>query len=496
MAMPVGSYATDAMGGAVITTGETPLGVEPQPGSTHSEGLNMKRAVFTAFTAVILAFAVVLAFGDVSVAQSEPYAISTDGGTLVRLKPQGWVNATKLIESGLLTDEDLVPDVWEAKVPPGGSTSVINVTKYEPGYRLQVNGGADFNAHYGTPLVGNETFKWIQVVDSNILIDNATEAPHLDNLCGTCDSTKPFYPPDMKLADVEFRDFSNRQPTDVKETGDDPPVVTPVTWDAELYPVIVDGVGSVTVRDGVSWGWTMTKAMVGSTTGTFDNPTPDTAVTAVVNGDDESAFFWGESEDPSSMTFVGEAFHAGPGLSFTLGRLTFHNGVINTGTGADGIDFNAAIHLDNVPEEDFPHTTLFTIDNKPNIPTEDDPECCADILSIGDFEHPGASFTFETPEGSTESVDILGMLKTIDENGDVIDPLPSGDPFPSGAYPFDPGPFDPTVHYTLRIVGFSSPSPGGTIGYLPEPSTITLNALGLVALVLFGRRRRSRRGSA
>jgi hypothetical protein len=279
---------------------------------------------------------------------------------------------------------------------------------------------------------------------------------------------------------VEFRDFSNRQPTDVKETGDDPPVVTPVTWDAKLYPAIWDGTSTeVEVRDGVSWGWNMKKATVGSTTGTFVNPTP---ATAVVSGVGTNAFSWGVSSDPSSVAFVGEAFDTEPRTPFTLGRLTFHNGVIDTGTGADGVDFNVAISFDNVAGENFVLTTAFAINNTLNT---SDPNASADFLSIGDF-----GFTFHVLENATASVDVIGMLTT------GLDAIASGTDMPSGADLFSTGPFDPTGGYMLSIVGLSDPSSGGFVRRVPEPSTITLCALGLVALFLLGRGRNARRGSA
>ncbi|SFN39916.1 hypothetical protein SAMN05216386_0812 [Nitrosospira briensis] len=103
-------------------------------------------------------------------------------------------------------------------------------------------------------------------------------------------------------------------------------------------------------------------------------------------------------------TLPGASFDATPGTPFTLGCLTFHNGEILSGTGADSVNFRLAINFDNVPEKNLVLETPFHLTNTPNV---DDPVAAADFVSIGNF-----NFTFNVFEGNTASVDILATLST------------------------------------------------------------------------------------
>jgi hypothetical protein len=115
---------------------------------------------------------------------------------------------------------------------------------------------------------------------------------------------------------LPFYDFSKRNPADLS-------TINPIIWNANLYPTVVDG-NNIEVHDGVSWGWTLKKAPVGTTSAIFDNPAPSSAV---VSGVGTSQFAWG-SGDPSSLSFSSMSFDTTPGTKFKIGTLTYHNGVI------------------------------------------------------------------------------------------------------------------------------------------------------------------------
>jgi fibronectin-binding autotransporter adhesin len=216
-----------------------------------------------------------------------------------------------------------------------------------------------------------------------------------------------------------------------------------ITWSSNLYPAIYNGATGVTVGNGVSWGWVIKNAMVGTDSATFTNPAPTGAITTGVG---TATFTWG-SGDPSSLSFSGASFDTSPGKTFRLGTLTFHNGTIPEGTGADSVTFNISTNLTNVPEKDFTFSTDFTLVNTTNT---DDPIASADYVSIGDF-----SYTFNVLEGDTASVDIFGQLSTdlsITSTGSSSD-----------LKDFD-GLFDADPDFVLTLVGLGTPGSGGFLG--------------------------------
>lgn len=252
-----------------------------------------------------------------------------------------------------------------------------------------------------------------------------------------------------------------------------------VTWDAKLYAVITDSAtpNLLTVVDGLSWGWNMEKATVGTLTGAFSNPAPSTAVTSIVNGTTTSSFSWGVpfvDSAPGSLTFTPEAtFDTFPATEFKLGRLTFHNGTLEVGTEATAVDFDVTLNFANLPEMPVSIKTRFSINNTINTgnPTAD-----ADSVSLEGFVLPS---TFSVLEGETASVDVFARLATnrtlTGTRGGFVnnDFLGSEDP--------DTG----STVFALEIVGFANPSQGGFL--MPEPPTSLLLALCL-GLLAWGRR--------
>lgn len=397
-------------------------------------------------SALLLAIAGTL---TVLTAQAADYALSPDGAAVVRLTPQGTVAASSLSSS-------LLPAGWTASSGTGGTASITSYTAAFDG----TTGGAEIKAFYdngGAPPSGSG-LQWVQVLSTNLPLGGNT-SPYLDN---AADTSKPFYSytvenmsPGLAPGTIDFYDFSKRDPASLASTD-------PITWSASLYPVITKD-STITVQDGVSWGWTMTKATVGSTTGTFSFPTP---ASAVVSGVGTSTFAWG-SGSPSSLSFTGGTFDTSPDTVFKLGTLTFHNGTIASGSGADTVHFSAGIHFDNVSEEDFALDTLFSLINTPNT---SDPIASADQVSIGAW-----GYTFNVLEGSTAAVDIMAKLTT------NLSGVAAG--VEQGAALLGTTSINPAPTYTLTIVGLADPTSGGFVTVIPEPSSVVLAASGLLLMI-------------
>lgn len=393
-----------------------------------------------------------------------PFELSADGSAVVRLTPQGAVTAGSL-------DTSLLNSGWSATTGTGGS---LSVTSYTAGFKSGI-GGAEIKALYdnGSALGTGNSLQWVQVLNTNDPLGGKT-SPYLDN---AGKPTQPFYTytnenrdPTLPANKLNFYDYSKRDPADLSTTN-------PINWNASLYPVIWDGATGLTVQDGVSWGWTMKKATVGTDTGVFVNPSP---ATAVVSGVGTNSFSWGSGmPDQSSLTFIGGNFDTTPNTPFKLGTLIFHNGTISSGTGADSVGFNIAVNFDNVPEKNLVLNTIFNIVNTLNTA---DPIASADYVSIGDY-----GYTFNVLEGATASADIFAKLST------GLTALPSG-ALPSGAELFSSGPFDPSPDYTLTLLGFENPSSGGfVVNPVPEPSTFLMIFLGLMFLLWWQRRHAHRK---
>lgn len=413
---------------------------------------------FSRQSLVLNATAIVLSFGVAS-AFAAPFALSPDGATVVRITPQGTV-------SGSTLDTTLLNTGWTGTVGAGGSASV---TSYDARYSGGI-GGARFTALYdhGSALGAGESLEWIQVLETNVPLGGAT-SPYLDN---AGKPSQPFYTftaenrdPALPDNQLNFYDFSKRNPSNLATT--DP---NPITWNASLYPVVWDGGTQVTVQDGLSWGWTMDKATVGSVSATFTNPSPSSAIVTGVGTD---TFTWGTGT-PGVLSFAGAAFDTEPGTPFTLGRLTYSNGTTFGGE-ARNIDLNLALAFDNIPEKNIVLSKNLSIVNTTNT---SDPIASADFVTIDDF-----GFTFNVLEGATAAVDLIATLTT------SVVPVASG-AVPTGAELASLNQFDPDPIFQLSLVGFRNPSQGGFIGALPEPSSFLLAALAGSIVVAVGAARR------
>ncbi len=411
----------------------------------------MKHIHVSAYLAFV-AFNVVISSSSV---QAADYALSPDGSGVVRLVPSGTVSGSSLNTS-------LLPSGWTANTGSGGATSI---SSYDAGFRGST-GGAEIKALFdnGTAPKSGEYLEWVQVLNTNLPLGGNT-SPYLDNAANTA---KPFY--SLTAANcavlgctdsqLKFYDFSKRDSSNLATTD-------PITWNANLYPVKANASNVLTVYNGVSWGWTMKKATVGKVTGTFTNPSPNSAVT---NGVGTPAFSWG-SGDPSSLSFAGAAFDTKPDTVFKLGTLTFHNGTILSGSGADSITFNALLNFDNIPEKNFTLSSVFNLVNTLNT---NDPIASADQVSIGSW-----GYTFNVLEGNTASVDVLAKLTT------TLSGTAAG--VESGAALSSEEGFDPSPDYILTVVSLSNPTSGGfvTTTAVPEPSNrYSIVGIGMIMLLM------------
>jgi hypothetical protein len=398
----------------------------------------------------------------------EPYVLSADGSAVVRRVPQGVASAGSL-------DTSLLSNGFTAAAGTGGSLSVQD---YTPGFRGG-NGGVQFKATFNSnlpALPAAQRIEWVQTINTNLPLQG-TATKYLDNALNT---SVPFYSltaqnrsPGLaaNATSMNFYDYSTRSPLSLATTN-------PITWNANLYPVITDGSKSLAVYNGVSWGWTMKKAPIGSTVGTFLNPSSG----GVTTGVGTSKITWGVG-DPSSLSFTPSNFDTKPGTPFKVGSLTFHNGTIANNSGISAVGFDIGFNLDNVPEKNFVFNTQFGIVNTPNV--EDDPAASADFIT-----NPKIGATFNTLEDETATVDIIGMLTTGLTARNVFTQ-------PSGAALVSDEPFDPSGDFIFTLLGFQNASSGGFIGgsgdtpvtgEVPEPDTLSLLILCLGILWQMQRR--------
>lgn len=401
------------------------------------------------------AFGFIVCFG--TIASAATYALSPDGSAVVRLESTSTLSASSGANINL-------PGSFSATTGSGPSPTVDS---FDAGWRGGV-GGAEFTATYRHPdLQPGESINWVQTVDTNAPLGGNT-SPYLDNSRNT---SVPFYSYTQEnraagLASnvLNFYDFPARDPSRLE-------TVEEVTWSADLYPVIESsGSQELEFQNGIRWGFTMQKAMVGTVDGTFENASPGSAT---VTGEGTSSFTWGVGS-PSALSFSPNEFEAEPNIPFSLGTLTFTNGVISTGSGATSVDLSLDLMFTNVMEENFTLTTPFSLINTPN---SSDPVASADRVFASEF-----GIGFDVLEGATASAELMAILKT-DGSGGI-----TGEP--SGAVQFGSVTPDPVSFFQLSLVGFANPTQGGAVvaTAVPLPASFGFLFLGAGALCLMRKR--------
>lgn len=413
--------------------------------------------------------AVLAASHTASPAAPVTYALSPDGNAVVRLTSVTPISSASF-DSTLVTSA--YPG-WSVTKTGAVAGSSISTTSFDAAWASATVGGANFTAAYSQPIAvpAGNSLDWVQVVQTNVPLPGRGPIA-LDPSPSHGD---PLYRPDELLPPaqastpktVNFIDGPTRSSSSLTS-------LPSVEWKADLYQAEYDGAKKITVRDGVSWGWNMKPATVGNATGTFLNPSP-TCPPATCSGIGGNTITWGIGE-AGSLSFTGAAFAPKVGDSFKLGTLTYHNGATVVGSPIDGIDFDIAMSFLNISEDNFTHHSRLSINNTPNT---DDPIASADYVA---FVLGGFSNTFNVFESDTASVDLMAALTPTfgltpasvlnDDRSSLFDPVAS----PSG--------------FTLTLVGFANPTPGGFIGSVPEPSTnILVVTSGLLAISMTRRRR-------
>lgn len=379
--------------------------------------------------------------------QSQSYSISPDGSTVTRYVPTGTVSASSLPTA-------LLPAGWTASA---GNNGTISTRSYSADY-VQDYGGAKFEAlysHNGALPVGYST-EWIQVVSTNVPY-GTTSSVYLNN---GHSPISPFYrfasdnqDPSLPPGYLRFYDFPKRPPQ---------PNLADVSWNASLYPVLYSGT-SIIVQNGISWGFTTKKAMVGSISG---------------NVGGRSNYSWGGGNDDSWLSYSpASSFDTSAGALFKLGTLTFHNGVIpGTFSQHNSTTLTQGVHFNNVPELDISKAFTLNINNTFN---NSSPSASADTASIA-----GYNYTFHVNEGGTASVALLGALNTNLALGPVSTQRSMS--LPDGA--------NTDNAYALSFAGFRNVIGDGFItSAVPEPSTW---AMMIVGFGMTGGAMRRRRRSA
>ena len=127
---------------------------------------------------------------------------------------------------------------------------------------------------------------------------------------------------------------------------------------------------------------------VGTTSGTFVNPVgPSTMVTTGVG---TSAFTWGVGQPapPSSLNIAGVSFDTPGETLFKVGTLTYYNGTITSGTGADSVSMDVLFNFTDPAGVDRTFIYALSLINTPNTGTA---EQQADIVSMSSV--PNQTFT-------------------------------------------------------------------------------------------------------
>ena len=417
-------------------------------------------------------------FSNGAVALAASYQLSPDGNAVVRIKPGTSITSAGF-DTALLTAEY---PTWTVTKAAGAASGVISVDSYDAGWRSGGRGGAKINATYSqaNAIAAGRSLQWVQIITTNVPLNGAT-SPYIDPFPN--DDALPFYwnatAGDQARAaatnkSVKFDDFSTRFQSTLATTN-------PITWDAKLYQAEYDGATSVTVRTGVTWGWTMKPATVGNSAGTFLNPSP-TCPPATCSGLGTNSVQWGLG-NPGSLSFAAVAFAPNADDLFKVGTLTFHNGTTQAGSELSAVDLDIKLDFTNVAEVNKTYHTQLAITNTPNTA---DPQASADFVA---FTSGGFTNSFRVLEQQSASADLMAKLS----------PKLQLVPGIASAADKDPGvPILPptVVGYDLELVGFANPTTGGFIVAVPEPHTYATMAAGLLVLSLVYRRRTSVRPKA
>lgn len=178
-----------------------------------------------------------------------------------------------------------------------------------------------------------------------------------------------------------------------------------------------------------------------SVEGTFVDP-GSSGVTVVNNSGSVSSFTWGNAANsggPSSLTFGGTPIEVDTDTDFTLGTLTYYNGVIYAGSGTDAVNLDIAVTIGDSVDQTF----FLTLDNTTNT---GDAAASADTVQLGatgltsaNVVIGGESYAFEflgfydsygvgideftVAENGTTSANLMGRMTATGSSGASVPEL-------------------------------------------------------------------------
>ena len=206
----------------------------------------------------------------------------------------------------------------------------------------------------GDPTAAGNDLHWIQRVFSNHALgaggghgvnvdkidnDNTT----VDPVLGAC-SASPYYDCGYFAGETFFVDRPSRS-----EDNDH-------VWGAELYLVEQTAADTVTIYNGIKWGWLNTASDIRALTAppsaiTFDDPTPAVGGATAATGMGTNSITWGTAvagSFPSSLSITPSTFDLTPfiGEPFVLGTISYANGTIVGGSGLSSVEMSVQTTID------------------------------------------------------------------------------------------------------------------------------------------------------
>ncbi len=216
-----------------------------------------------------------------------------------------------------------------------------------------------YTAGAGDPTEAGNDLHWIQRIASNhalgpgggpgVNVDKVdNDSGDTEPVLGDCDDV-PYYDCGYFAGETFFVD----RPSRTSDPAGDK------IWTAELYLVEQTAAETVTIYNGVRWGWVSTNSDVRALTAPpssirFENSTPAVGGSTVATGIGTNDLTWGTAvagSSPSSLDISPNTFDLTPliGEPFVLGTITYSNGTIQGGSGIDSIDLIVETSID-VPD--------------------------------------------------------------------------------------------------------------------------------------------------
>lgn len=331
---------------------------------------------------------------------------------------------------------------WTFNSSPNGLSGDLIVNQHSvcsPIILCSVRGGSigsildlSYAPAFNDLIVDDNQAHWIQIVENNHSVPAADEFQRDSHGIPefitdvSPNATTPYYDDGSTASAISFLD-TPRRPDEFEEHD----------WLAELYYVQETAPETVTVYDGISWGWKNRKRgeVTFGSKGTdlrFIDPAPETAVT---KGAGTDRFEWGIGVDgsgPSSIEFKEKPFEAKLGELFAIGDITFSNGTTRGSTQASLVSVRLETDIEIPAFIDSDYTARFTdlisISNTTNI--EGRPFRSADSIQL--FSISGLSTEtgvfLNVLEGKSATAELLARISPTrlaerDNSGDLINAL-------------------------------------------------------------------------